>query len=117
VNEDFDDLDPEWSIALYRIVQETLTNITKHAQANHVNVILHRDDAGMNLRVVDDGVGIPEGASAKPKSHGIVGMRERMRQVGGRLTIGTGPNGRGTMVEAFIPAKSLESEENASKIA
>jgi signal transduction histidine kinase len=89
---------------LYRIVQETLTNITKHAQANQVHVALHRDEAGLHLRIVDDGVGIPEGASAKPKSHGIIGMRERMRQVGGRLTIGAGPDGRGTMVEAFIPA-------------
>jgi signal transduction histidine kinase len=117
VNEDFDDLDPEWSIALYRIVQETLTNITKHARADHVNVFLHRDDAGMHLRIVDDGVGLPEGASAKPKSHGIVGMRERMRQVGGQLTIGSGPNSRGTLVQAFIPVKQMSTEsENVGNI-
>jgi signal transduction histidine kinase len=106
VNEDFDDIDPGWSIALYRIVQETLTNITKHAQATHVKVSLERDDAGMRLRILDDGVGMAEGAAAKPKSHGIVGMRERMRQVGGAFTISSGPNSKGTLVTAFIPADS-----------
>jgi signal transduction histidine kinase len=106
VNEDFDDIDPGWSIALYRIVQETLTNITKHAQATRVNVSLERDDAGMRLRILDDGVGMAEGAAAKPKSHGIVGMRERMRQVGGAFSISSGPNGTGTLVTAFIPADS-----------
>lgn len=106
VNEDFDDIDPAWSIALYRIVQETLTNITKHAHATRVRVSLQRDEAGMRLRVLDDGVGLAEGAAAKPKSHGIVGMRERMRQVGGSFTITPGPNSQGTLVTAFIPDDS-----------
>jgi signal transduction histidine kinase len=104
VDEDFDDLDPSWSIALYRIVQETLTNILKHAQASRVRITLKREPSGMRLRIIDDGVGLSEGATAKPKSHGIVGMRERMRQVGGRFTIAPGPGGKGTLVEAFIPS-------------
>ncbi len=103
VSEDFDDIDPEWSIALYRIAQETLTNITKHAHATRVHITLNRDATGMRLRIIDDGVGMAEGAAAKPKSHGIVGMRERMRQVGGTFTIAPGPAGKGTLVEAFIP--------------
>jgi signal transduction histidine kinase len=105
VNEDFDDIDPAWSIALYRIVQETLTNITKHAHATRVKISLERDEAGMKLQILDDGVGMAEGAAAKPKSHGIVGMRERMRQVGGAFTITAGPNGKGTLVTAFIPVE------------
>jgi signal transduction histidine kinase len=105
VNEDFDDIDPAWSIALYRIVQETLTNITKHAHATRVKISLERDEAGMKLQILDDGVGMAEGAAAKPKSHGIVGMRERMRQVGGAFTITSGPSGKGTLVTAFIPAE------------
>jgi signal transduction histidine kinase len=104
VEEDFDDLDPAWSIALYRIAQETLTNITKHAHAQKVRITLKREPTGMRLSIVDDGVGLPEGAAAKPKSHGIVGMRERVRQVGGTFTIAPGPGGKGTLVEAFIPA-------------
>ncbi|HEY4366517.1 MAG TPA: CHASE3 domain-containing protein [Steroidobacteraceae bacterium] len=111
VEEDFDDLDPAVSIALYRIAQESLTNVTKHAQANNVHMELQRDAAGIRLRIFDDGVGIAEGSASKPKSHGLVGMRERMRQIGGVLTIGgnaaqpgTNP---GTIVEAFIPAAQL----------
>ena len=57
VHEDFDDLDPSWSIAFYRIVQEALTNITKHAQANHVRITLAREPEGVRLRIADDGVG------------------------------------------------------------
>src|SRR5690606_35809348 len=94
VDEDFDELDPEWSIALYRIMQETLTNITKHAHASRVHITLERAAEGVRLRIVDDGVGLSEGATAKPKSHGIVGMRERMRQVGGTFTIAPGPGGK-----------------------
>jgi signal transduction histidine kinase len=109
VAEECDEIDPEWSIALYRIVQETLTNIAKHARASRVQVSLKGESSGIRLRIVDDGVGLPEGATAKPKSHGIVGMRERMRQVGGSFAITTAPSGRGTLVEAFIPK-----ERNAS---
>jgi signal transduction histidine kinase len=112
VAEDFDDLDPEWSIALYRIVQETLTNITKHAHASRVRITLNRESTGMRLQIIDDGVGLAEGATAKPKSHGIVGMRERMRQVGGTFTIASGPGGRGTLVEAFIP-RAREAQPDA----
>jgi signal transduction histidine kinase len=103
VSEDFDDLDPSWSIAFYRIVQESLTNIAKHAQASEVHVDLQRDAQGIRLRIIDDGVGLAEGSSSKPKSHGLVGMRERMRQIGGQLTVGRAPSGRGTVVEAFAP--------------
>jgi signal transduction histidine kinase len=102
VEEDFDELDPAISIALYRIAQESLTNVTKHSQAKHVRMELHREAGGIRLRIVDDGVGLAEGAVSKPKSHGLVGMRERMRQIGGILNI-TSNGSRGTVVEAFIP--------------
>jgi signal transduction histidine kinase len=114
VAEDFDDLDPAWSIALYRIAQETLTNITKHAHAQKVRITLKREPKGMRLSILDDGVGLPEGAAAKPKSHGIVGMRERVRQVGGTFTITPGPGGKGTLVEAFIP--SVPEAESAPSV-
>jgi signal transduction histidine kinase len=104
VQEDFDDLDPSWSIAFYRIAQESLTNIAKHAQATKVRVILAREDGGIRLRIIDDGVGVAEESLSKPKSHGIVGMRERMRQMGGRFQIRKPEEGTGTIVEAFIPA-------------
>jgi signal transduction histidine kinase len=103
VAEDFDELDPSWSIALYRIAQEALTNVVKHAQATAVRVELVREAEGIRLQVIDDGVGVAADAAAKPKSHGVVGMRERMRQVGGTLRILPGEGGRGTVVNAFIP--------------
>lgn len=104
VEEDFDDLDPAWSIAFYRIAQESLTNIAKHAQASKVRIVLGREDGGIRLRIIDDGVGVAEESLSKPKSHGIVGMRERMRQMGGRFQIQRPAEGSGTVVEAFIPA-------------
>ena len=103
VHEDFDDLDPSWSIAFYRIAQEALTNITKHAQANHVRISLAREPDGVRLRIADDGVGLTDEALAKPKSHGVVGMRERVREMGGTFAIRRPSSGRGTVVEAFIP--------------
>ncbi len=108
VQEDFDDLDPAWSIAFYRIAQESLTNIAKHAQANKVRVSLAREDGGIRLRIIDDGVGVAEESLSKPKSHGIVGMRERMRQMGGRFQIRKPEEGTGTIVEAFIPADQCD---------
>jgi len=103
VHEDFDDLDPSWSIAFYRIAQEALTNITKHAQASHVRISLAREPDGVRLRIADDGVGLTDEALAKPKSHGVVGMRERVREMGGTFAIRRPSSGRGTVVEAFIP--------------
>ena len=104
VQEDFDDLDPSWSIALYRIAQEALTNVVKHSQATAVRAELQREASGIRLRVIDDGVGVAADAVAKPKSHGLVGMRERMRQIGGTVRVLPGEAGRGTVVDAFIPA-------------
>ena len=98
-----EDFDPAWSIAFYRIAQESLTNITKHAQANRVRITLTREQGGIRLRIVDDGVGLAEESLTKPKSHGIVGMRERMRQMGGTFQIRRPEEGTGTVVEAFIP--------------
>ena len=103
VHEDFDDLDPSWSIALYRIAQEALTNVTRHARAKSVQVELAREESGIRLRIVDDGTGIPEGAASRAKSHGLVGMRERMRQIGGVIQFGSDKTKGGTVVEAFIP--------------
>lgn len=103
VVEDFDELAPEWSITFYRIAQEALTNVAKHAQAATVRIELARESAGIRLRVIDDGVGLTEGAQKKPKSHGLVGMRERVRQLGGIISVAVGPDGTGTVVDAFVP--------------
>jgi signal transduction histidine kinase len=65
------------SIALFRIVQESLTNIRKYAKASRVTVTLSRNGEGLMLRVIDDGIGIASDTIIKPMSHGLLGMRER----------------------------------------
>jgi hypothetical protein len=103
IQSDLDRNEPTLTIALFRIVQESLTNVAKYAKAGKVTVTLRRTPEGLSLRVLDDGVGIPEGAMVKPKSHGLLGMRERALLLGGTLTVRRGRNDKGTCVEARIP--------------
>ena len=100
---DIDRSEPTLAIALFRIVQESLTNITKYAKASQVSVTLKREAGGLALRIIDDGIGIAEEAVAKPMSHGLLGMRERALLLGGTFAIRRGRNAIGTCVEAFIP--------------
>ncbi|MES2742146.1 MAG: CHASE3 domain-containing protein [Pseudomonadota bacterium] len=91
------------SIALFRIVQESLTNIMKYAEASNVSVSLKRGASGLMLRILDDGIGIADDTLSKPMTHGLLGMRERALLLGGSLTIRRGRNSRGTCIEAAIP--------------
>lgn len=100
---DVDVAGPMHSIAVFRIVQEALNNIAKYAGARTVIVHLAREAAGLALEVSDDGVGIDVDAVSKPKSHGLLGMRERALLLGGSLQVKRGVNDTGTCVEAFIP--------------
>lgn len=107
VGVDMDDcpagIDAERSIAMYRIIQESLTNILKYARAGRVSIWLARNAGGLLLRIADDGVGFAKSALDKSKAHGIVGMRERATLLGGSFRIGAGEHGRGTCIEVFIP--------------
>lgn len=91
------------SIALFRIVQESLNNIRKYAKASRVSVMLNRNQEGLMLRIIDDGVGISAANIAKPMSHGLLGMRERALLLGGTLNIRRGRNDCGTCIEVAIP--------------
>jgi signal transduction histidine kinase len=95
-------LSPELSIAIYRIVQEALTNVTKYAKANSVQVQLDRDGPRWHLRVHDDGVGLDIAKQHHPTSHGLISIRERVRALGGELRISGGP-GMGTTIDAWFP--------------
>ncbi|MFA1550183.1 sensor histidine kinase [Actinomadura chokoriensis] len=92
-------LPPEIGVAAYRIVQEALTNVVKHAAAKRVSVRLGRDGGGLVVRVADDGRG-PSGDA--PEGFGILGMIERARSVGGTLDAGPGESG-GFVVTAVLP--------------
>lgn len=105
VEVDFDAHEPILTIALFRIVQESLTNITKYAKAGKVSVTLRRSDNGLILRILDDGIGIAADTLSKPMSHGLLGMRERALLLGGTLNIRRGRNDKGTCVEAIIPLR------------
>jgi signal transduction histidine kinase len=96
------------SIALFRIVQESLTNIRKYAKASRVTVNLYRNGEGLMLRIIDDGIGIASDTIIKPMSHGLLGMRERALLLGGTLTIRRGRNDAGTCIEVAIPLPSKE---------
>lgn len=92
----------EQSTALFRIFQEVLTNVVRHAQATTVHVRLEESDDHVSLHVTDDGRGIPEGATTGPQAFGVLGMRLRAQQQGGEFTI-HGTPGVGTTVTVRIP--------------
>ena len=93
-------LPPEAETALYRIVQEALTNVVKHADAHRVSIALVRKEASAVVVVEDDGRGF-EPEAVRPGALGFVGMRERVELVGGRLTVESSP-GAGTTLVAEV---------------
>jgi signal transduction histidine kinase len=103
MDDDFDYIDPTLAIAIFRIAQESLNNAIKYAKATTVKVTFRKRADGYLLCVSDDGVGLPEGALTKPKSHGILGMRERALLLGGVFTVISGRDHVGTTIEAHIP--------------
>lgn len=101
------ELDPEQATALFRIAQEALTNIAKHAQASAVAIKLTRSRGVLTLKITDNGRGIRPADRAKPDSFGLRGMAERARALGGTLNLGHAPGG-GTEVAIKIrlPARA-----------
>jgi two-component system NarL family sensor kinase len=102
-------------LAFYRVAQEALTNVLKHAQAHHVTLQLeYRAYNVINLVIVDDGQGFRMGCS-RSDSLGIVGMHERMGVIGGYLDIHTHP-GQGTIVHAsYAPQIAVLTEHLADR--
>lgn len=88
-------------LTVYRLVQESLTNIGKYAKANKVLVSVHSHPKHVAVQVRDDGQGF-DPASVSPSSHGLAGMRHRVEAAGGRLTITSRP-GNGALVSAILP--------------
>ena len=97
-------LPPAVDLSAYRIVQEALTNVIRHARAQHVTVTLAYSPQDVRLTVVDDGSGPPpEASNGASNGHGLVGMRERAALFGGRLEAGARPDGHGYRVDALLP--------------
>jgi two-component system sensor histidine kinase UhpB len=99
------ELDPERSTMLFRIVQETLTNVVRHAGATRVVVHVRYEEAQLIVEIADDGNGkVSAETSSYEKSWGIIGMHERSRHFGGELKI-TGTPGAGTVVVLKLPVE------------
>jgi PAS domain S-box-containing protein len=95
-------LNPEQSTAVFRIFQEALTNVLRHAQANRVDVAMKEEAAEFVLTVRDNGRGITEEQSSGPHSLGLLGMRERSHLIAAKISISGSP-GEGTVVMVRVP--------------
>ena len=93
------------NIAVFRVIQEALTNVATHAGATRVAVVVSKKVDNLVVEISDDGKGISETAKRKPDSYGILGMRERAAYLGGTLAISSEP-GRGTRLVLEIPLDS-----------
>ena len=98
------EISKDLSIAIYRIVQESLTNISRHAQAEEVEIRLIVAENQIFLEVKDDGNGIQEDQIHSSKSLGLIGLRERVHALGGVSTIVGNPTD-GTMITIILPVK------------
>jgi signal transduction histidine kinase len=109
-SERFPDEEPPFNragaIALFRVVQEALANVAKHAKASEVDIALELTDQDVVVTVRDNGSGAVQADLTRPRSHGIAGIRHRIQVLGGRLDITSEP-GRGTTVRATVPLSSV----------
>jgi signal transduction histidine kinase len=96
-------IDRDIALALFRIFQETLTNVARHAKATEVAVKLSSNDHAFVLQIRDNGIGLSPDDLRKPTSLGIRGMRERAQQLGGDVSVSAEP-GSGTTVIISIPS-------------
>lgn len=105
--EDLDEreLTKEMATTVFRIFQESLTNVARHAKASKVDVTLGVTGGRFELRVKDNGIGVNAGDITQSRSLGILGMAERARVLGGEVSVAGGP-GQGTLVRASFPVPS-----------
>lgn len=110
-------LTPEIEINLYRIIQEALNNVAKHAQANFTSVLLEYRDGTIHLIIEDDGVGFEPTEQAiltgNDRGMGLLGMKERAELIGGSAEIETSP-GKGTTIFVRVPAQFEEAKHTTA---
>jgi len=99
-------LDPVAAIGIFRVAQEAMTNILKHAMAKKARLIVRVDDASLVLEIGDDGRGVPDARLGVLVSHGLGAMRHRVTALGGTWTLSSPPEG-GTTVTAVIPLERV----------
>ena len=100
-------LDPETEMALYRIVQEALHNVAKHAHAHAVVIQMSQGPGTVRLVVEDDGVGLPaKTGNSRGHSFGLAGIKERVKSMGGNVNLQS-VKGRGTRLEVTVPVREM----------
>jgi hypothetical protein len=97
--------DPALGTAIFRVLQESLTNVARHAGASSVDVTLSCTDADIQLRVHDNGSGLRAAPEGGVRTLGLLGMRERARMLGGELIVDSAP-GAGTSITMIVPRQS-----------
>ncbi|WP_265584034.1 sensor histidine kinase [Chitinimonas koreensis] len=105
LDEDICALPEDASLALYRVAQESLTNIAKYAGAGHVSIGLFRSGRMIRLAIRDDGKGFNLQEIDRPRSHGLAGMRSRIEARGGRFEIST-TEGQGVAIQVSLPVET-----------
>lgn len=103
--DEIEGLGSELEEALYRVCQEALHNVVKHAAARRVRIELHREGGCVCLVVTDDGTGFDPGTASDGEHLGLAGMRTRLERFGGRLVVESAP-GKGTRLEMSVPASA-----------
>ncbi len=103
---DFPDLDPDCNTALFRIVQEALTNVVRHADAAQVKIIVSEANGQVSLSISDDGRGFKGDQPSDSPSLGLLGMRERAMEIGAHFQVDSRP-GEGTLITVKLPLPSV----------
>ena len=95
------DLNQQQSTAIFRVFQEALTNVLRHAEATRIDITLEKEDDKLVLTISDDGRGITADEKSERLSLGLLGMRERVNLIGGTIDI-TGVDGKGTEITVRV---------------
>lgn len=104
INDEDIGLDNDRATAIFRVVQESLTNIIRHANASELELVLDKSPDSLHLLISDNGVGMAEDVLKESRAFGIAGMRERVRLLNGSMNISSRP-GKGTKLRIIIPIK------------
>lgn len=103
------ELPPDASLIIFRILQESLTNVARHSKATAVKIALSEDDEDITLSITDNGIGISESQRSAKNAFGLISMKERSASLGGTMDISKNKN-NGTIVKLSIPLNNLLSQ-------
>jgi signal transduction histidine kinase len=102
---ELDDIEDATKTALYRMLQECLTNVARHARASRVEIAVAADERGIEMTIEDDGCGFDPAGPAKRESFGLFGLGERAGQLGGEVGVKSAPE-RGTRITVRVPLRT-----------